>query len=105
MLLIIPETHRTHSKTILNRNKNLIICLNIHIHMASKTLTIREEAYLALKALQLEKESFSETILRLSKYFSNLKESWGTGTRTSTEYDQELKQLEKNRESFFAERE
>ena len=72
--------------------------------MASKTLTIREEAYTALKALQLDNESFSETILRLSKQFSNLKESWGRGTKESKEYEQELKILENGRESFFSER-
>ncbi len=43
--------------------------------MTTKTITIREEAYRALKNLKLGNESFSDTILRISKLFSNLKES------------------------------
>ena len=74
-----------------------------HKHiMPTKTITIREEAHAALKALQLENESFSDTILRISKMFSNLKRSWGLGTKTYKEYEQELKEVEKRRENFFA---
>jgi len=69
--------------------------------MPSKTITIQEDAYIVLKALQLDNESLSETILRISKMFSNLKTSWGTGTQTSEEYDQELHEIEKRRDTFF----
>lgn len=69
--------------------------------MPTKTITIREEAYAALKALQLENESFSDTILRISKMFSNLKKFWGSGTKTDEEYEHELKEIEQRRENFF----
>jgi len=69
--------------------------------MLNKTITIQEEAYTALKALQLENESFSETILRMSKMISNLKASWGSGIKTDEEYEQELREIEKQRAHFF----
>ncbi|MHA1650851.1 MAG: antitoxin VapB family protein [Candidatus Helarchaeota archaeon] len=69
--------------------------------MPTKTITIKEEAYKALKSLKLENESFSDTILRISKIFSNLKECWGTGTKNDEEYIQELKEIEIKRKSFF----
>jgi predicted CopG family antitoxin len=69
--------------------------------MTSKTITVREEAYYALKSLQLKDESFSDTILRISNQFSNLKESVGTGTKTKEEYEIELDELSTRRENFF----
>lgn len=68
--------------------------------MTSKTITIREEAYKALNRLKLKNESFSDTILRVSKLFSNLKESWGTGTQADEEYKAELAEIEKMRSNF-----
>jgi predicted CopG family antitoxin len=68
--------------------------------MTSKAITIREEAYKALKRLKLKNESFSDTILRVSKLFSNLKESWGTGTKTDEEYKAELAEIKKMRSTF-----
>lgn len=70
--------------------------------MTTKTITIREEAYRALKNLKLKNESFSDTILRVSKLFGNLKESWGTGTKNDEEYQGELEDIEKMRNSFFS---
>jgi predicted CopG family antitoxin len=69
--------------------------------MVSKTITVKEEAYLALKSLQLEGESFSDTILRLSKSFGNLKDFWGAGTKSSKEYKVELAEIEQRRLNFF----
>ena len=69
--------------------------------MTTKTITIREEAYRVLKNLKLENESFSDTILRISKLFSNLKESWGKGTKDYSEYEEELQELEESRNIFF----
>ena len=70
--------------------------------MTTKTITIREEAYKALKNLKLKNESFSDTILRVSKLFGNLKESWGTGTKKDDEYQEELEEIQKLRNSFFS---
>ena len=69
--------------------------------MPSKTITVREEAYNALKSLQLKNESFSDTILRISDQFSNLRESAGTGTKSQEEYEMELDELRTRRENFF----
>ena len=35
--------------------------------MATKTITVTEDAYMALKSLKAPRESFSETIMRVSK--------------------------------------
>jgi len=69
--------------------------------MVSKTITVREEAYKALKALKLQDESFSDTILRISKHFGNLEECWGTGTKSFDDYELELQEIEQRRQSFF----
>ena len=69
--------------------------------MPTKTITILEEAYEALKNLKLQHESFSDTILRVSKIFNNLKESWGTGTKKFEEYEEELIEIEMGRDAFF----
>ncbi|MHA2227153.1 MAG: antitoxin VapB family protein [Candidatus Hodarchaeales archaeon] len=69
--------------------------------MASKTITVKEEAYLALKSLQLEGESFSDTIIRISNSFGNLKDFWGSGTKSSKEYETELAEIEQRRLNFF----
>ena len=69
--------------------------------MASKTITLKEEAYLAFKSLQLKGESFSDTIIRLKKQFSDLKDVIGIGTKSSAEYDKEKQELSKRRDNFF----
>ena len=69
--------------------------------MVSKTITVKEEAYLALKSLQLEGESFSDTILRISSLFGNLKDFWGAGTKSNCEYEVELAEIEQRRQNFF----
>lgn len=73
-----------------------------HKHiMTSKTITVREEAYIALKSLKLKDESFSETILRISKLFCNLESSWGSGVLSKEEYEEELDTIVKKRQNFF----
>ncbi|MHA1315770.1 MAG: antitoxin VapB family protein [Candidatus Helarchaeota archaeon] len=52
--------------------------------MTTKTITIREEAYRALKNLKLGNESFSDT---------------------NSEYEEELQRLEENRMNFHLARE
>lgn len=69
--------------------------------MATKTITIKEEAYEALKNLKMDNESFSDTILRISKLFTNLKELWGAGTKTEEEYEAEIEEIERRRRNFF----
>ena len=69
--------------------------------MVSKTITIKEEAYKALKSLQLEGESFSDTILRISSSFGNLKDFWGAGTKSAKDYESELAEIEQRRLNFF----
>ena len=45
--------------------------------MGSKTITISEKAYWALKKEKLENESFSDVIIRLTKRFGKIMESFG----------------------------
>jgi len=45
--------------------------------MGSKTITITKKAYYALKREKLENESFSEVIIRLTKRFGKIMESFG----------------------------
>lgn len=45
--------------------------------MGSKTITITEKAYYALKREKLEHESFSDVIIRLTKRFGKIMESFG----------------------------
>ncbi|MHA2252821.1 MAG: antitoxin VapB family protein [Candidatus Kariarchaeaceae archaeon] len=73
--------------------------------MGTKNISIKDDAYLALKSLQLRDESFSDTILRLSEYFGNISESFGAGTKTQREYEEELINLEKQRISMSEGRE
>ncbi len=45
------------------------MCMCMCINMASKNISLKQEAYDRLKALQNEGESFSEEILRLTKNY------------------------------------
>ena len=45
--------------------------------MVSKTITISENAYYALQREKLEYESFSDVIIRLTKRFGKIMESFG----------------------------
>ena len=69
--------------------------------MASKTITLKEEAYLAFKSLQLKGESFSDTIIRLKQQFSNLNDVIGIGTKSEKEYEDEKREILNRRENFF----
>lgn len=51
----------------LNIEKFIYINIFKHKYMAVKTITVKESAYEALKSLQLSRESFSDTILRIAK--------------------------------------
>lgn len=66
----------------------------------SKNISLKNEAYNALKSLQLEGESFSDTILRLKSKFLKLKDLHGIGSLTDEEYENELKEIELKRENW-----
>ena len=69
--------------------------------MPTKTVTIRDEAYNALKAMKMKNESFSDAILRIARQFQDLKGTLGTGTKSNEEYQAELLTVERQREHFF----
>ena len=69
--------------------------------MPTKTVTIKDEAYRALKAMKMKDESFSDTIIRIARQFQDLKNNVGTGTKSDEEYDVELREFEYQRETFF----
>ena len=69
--------------------------------VATKTISLKEEAYYLLKSLQLQNESFSETVLRIAKHFSNLSDHFGKGTLSDEEYATEISEVKKTREEMF----
>ena len=75
--------------------------MSTHTHMGSKNISIKDEAYKTLKALQLEGESFSDTIMRLSKMFSSLHTFVGKGTLSDEEYENEVKKIKESRDKFW----
>lgn len=82
------------------------MCMCAYTHVATKNISLKDEAYLALKRLQLEGESFSDTILRISKKFGNLMSHY----LNSPKYDdqeaiRELRDLKDKREKFSRGRE
>ena len=59
-----------------------LICVHVHIHgevesMGTKTISITDEAYLALKREKTNKESFTDTILRITKKSGKLSDCFG----------------------------
>ncbi len=64
----------------------------MHIHMATKTISLKEEAYERLKRLKKDDKSFSDVILELTetskKDFTNL---------IGADLDVEWKKIEKSR--------
>ena len=55
--------------------------------MATKTISITEEAYDALIREKVDKESFTETILRLTKKTGKLSDCFGTWKMTDKEQE------------------
>ncbi len=55
--------------------------------MATKTISITEEAYDALVREKIDKESFTETILRLTKKTGKLADCFGTWEMTDKEQE------------------
>lgn len=68
--------------------------------MAVKTITIMEKAYEALKSLKLPRESFSETILRISKR-RQLSEFYGVlSPKTGEVMEKAIAEARKRRNKF-----
>jgi predicted CopG family antitoxin len=53
--------------------------------MGTKTISIKEEAYQALAREKLDKESFTETILRITRKSGKLAECFGAWKMTDEE--------------------
>ncbi len=66
--------------------------------MGSKTVTISEEAYQALLREKHKNESFSDTILRLTKRFGRIMESFGKWDMS----DEEEKKVEEDLNKVWA---
>ena len=73
--------------------------------MATKNISLKTEAYNALKKIQIEGESFSDTIIRITAKMGNLMDLWNKYQRLDVdEYEKELDDLEKRRKENFGER-
>ena len=74
--------------------------------MGTKNISLKDEAYEALKRMQLKGESFSDTVIRLSKKFGNLLSYIeSSSTYDSEEAEAEIKNLEARRQQFAEGRE
>ncbi len=56
-----------------------------YIDMGTKTITITEEAYHALLREKIDKESFTDTILRMTKETGKIADCFGTWKMTDAE--------------------
>ncbi len=78
----------------------MFINLNLHkLNMAVKTITVKEEAYEALKAVKTSNESFSDTLLRITKR-KPLSSFFGIiSKKTAQDLEETIHQARKNRTS------
>lgn len=73
--------------------------------MATKNISLKTEAYDALKKLQIEGESFSDTIIRISKNMGNLMDIWKKYPQLEdNDYERELEELKKRRKEDYGDR-
>jgi predicted CopG family antitoxin len=63
--------------------------------MATKTISIKEEAYKALLQEKINKESFTDTILRITKKSGKIADCFGTWKITDEEEKTFLNELSK----------
>jgi len=69
--------------------------------MAIKSLTITEDAYNALKAMKHGDESFSDTVIRITKNRALVVERmFGAWKMSEKEADEAVKRIKKRREEF-----
>lgn len=73
--------------------------------MATKNISLKTDAYNALKKIQLEGESFSDTIIRITKNMGNLMDIWDKyQPLDQDEFETELENLERRRSEDFGSR-
>jgi len=64
-------------------------CLSVHVYtytvMGTKTISIKKEAYEALRREKINKESFTDTILRITKKSGKIADCFGTWKMTDKE--------------------
>ena len=63
--------------------------------MGTKTITIKEEAYNALLREKIDKESFTETILRITKKTGKIADCFGSWKMTDAEEEAIRNELSK----------
>lgn len=78
----------------------MLICVHVHIHAAvenvgTKTISITDEAYLALKREKINKESFTDTILRITKKSGKLADCFGTWEMSDEQQEEIESELSK----------
>ncbi len=72
----------------------------IYMYMGTKTISIIDEAYNALKMEKEKDESFSDIIIRLTKNRSKLKESFGKWNVSDEEIKDIKNELKKSLKRF-----
>jgi predicted CopG family antitoxin len=65
--------------------------------MGTKTITIKEEAYNALLSEKIDKESFTETILRITKKTGKISDCFGAWKMTDAEEEAFRSELSRER--------
>ncbi len=74
--------------------------------MATKNISLKTDAYNALKKIQMEGESFSDTIIRITRNMGNLIDIWDKyQSLDEDDYERELEELEKRRSEDYGDRE
>lgn len=74
--------------------------------MGAKNISLKDEAYDALKRMQLKGESFSDTVIRLSKKFGNLMSYLENSSKyDNKEAEVEINNLKARRDQFSEGRE
>lgn len=67
------------------RPQRLFVYVYTYTVMGTKTISIKEEAYKALLHEKIDKESFTETILRITKKSGRIADCFGTWKMTEEE--------------------
>ena len=65
--------------------EDLSVYVYTYMHMATKTISITQEAYEALLREKINKESFTDIILRVTKKSGKLTDCFGTWKMTDEE--------------------